>query len=60
MGKMSRTKGKVGEREVAELLRANGFHAARRGVQYQGGADSPDVIGLPGFHNEVKRTEAAR
>lgn len=60
MGKMSRQKGKHGEREVAELLRTHGFHAARRGVQYQGGPDSPDVIGLPGFHNEVKRTEAFR
>ena len=32
-GPMSRNKGKVGEREVAELLRAHGF-PARRGVQY--------------------------
>lgn len=30
---------------------------ARRGVQYQGGKDSPDVVGLPGVHIEVKRTE---
>lgn len=60
MGRMSRQKGKVGEREVAELLRANGFPAARRGVQYQGGPDSPDVVGIVGFHNEVKRTEAFR
>lgn len=57
MGRMSRQKGKVGEREVAALLREHGF-AGQRGVQYQGGADSADVIGLPGWHVEVKRTES--
>lgn len=59
MSRMSRNKGKVGEREVAELLRAHGING-RRGVQYRGGADSPDVLGLDGFHIEVKRTEAFR
>ena len=57
MGKMSRDKGKVGEREVAELLRDHGF-AGARGVQYRGGPDSPDVVGLPGYHIEVKRVES--
>jgi Holliday junction resolvase len=57
MGKMSRDKGKAGEREVAALLRAYGF-AGQRGVQYQGGKDSADVLGLPGWHIEVKRVEA--
>jgi len=56
MSRMSRNKGKVGEREVAALLRAHGFDGAR-GVQYQGGRDSADVVGLPGFHIEVKRAE---
>lgn len=56
MSRMSRNKGKVGEREVAALLREHGFDAAR-GVQYQGGRDSADVVGLPGFHIEVKRAE---
>lgn len=56
MAKMSRDKGKRGEREVARILREHGYDA-RRGVQYHGGADSPDVIGLPGIHIEVKRTE---
>jgi Holliday junction resolvase len=59
MARMSRTKGKVGEREVAALLREHGFEGAR-GVQYQGGRDSADVVGLPGFHIEVKRVEAFR
>lgn len=55
-GKRSREKGKRGEREIASLLREYGYDA-RRGVQYKGGQDSPDVIGLPGTHIEVKRTE---
>lgn len=57
MGMMSKRKGKTGEREVAELLRQAGF-AARRGQQFSGGGDSPDVVhDLPGVHIEVKRTE---
>jgi Holliday junction resolvase len=61
MGAMSRNKGKAGEREVAELLTAEGFEA-RRGVQYRGGTDSPDVLcaSLPSVHFEVKRTERLR
>lgn len=59
MSKMSREKGKRGEREFAAYLREHGY-AAKRGVQYQGGVDSPDVIGLPGVHIEVKRTEQLR
>lgn len=56
MGKASRDKGKRGEREFAKFLTAHGF-PARRGVQYQGGPDSPDVVGLPGWHIECKRVE---
>ena len=58
MGKMSLMKGKVGERELAgELRRLFGIEA-RRGVQYHGGAGSPDVVAdIPGVHIEVKRTE---
>lgn len=52
----SRTKGKNGELEFSNLLKEDGFDA-RRGVQYHGGPDSPDVIGLPGIHVEVKRVE---
>jgi len=56
MGRMSRDKGKRGEREAAALFRQYGFDA-RRGVQYHGGPDSPDVTGVPGLHIEVKRVE---
>ncbi len=57
MGKMSKDKGKVGEREVAELIRSYGFEA-RRGQQNRGGPGTPDVIhSIPGLHVEVKRKE---
>lgn len=59
MGKPSRDKGKRGEREVASLLRSYGYDA-HRGQQFHGGKESPDVVGLPGVHIEVKRTEAFR
>ena len=54
---MSREKGKRGERAVAALFREYGFTDAKRGQQYHGGPDSPDVVGVPGLHIEVKRTE---
>lgn len=54
----SRTKGKVGEREFAEWLRAHGFANARRGQQYCGADGSADVVGVPGFRWEVKRVQA--
>ena len=58
MGRASREKGKRGEREAAAELGAILGVEARRGVQYQGGPDSPDVV-LPGvpIHVEAKRTE---
>lgn len=55
--KNSRRKGAVYEREIAQYLREHGYTEARRGQQYRGGADSPDVMGLKGFHIEAKRTE---
>ena len=53
----SRDKGKRGELELSHFLTDHG-HPARRGQQFSGGPDSPDVIckSLP-FHFEVKRTE---
>lgn len=56
MGKASRDKGKRGEREFCELLREHGFEA-RRGQQFAGGNDSPDVVTDLPCHVEVKRTE---
>ena len=59
MGRRSREKGKRGEREAAAELGALLGCTARRGVQYQGGPESPDVV-LEGvnIHVEAKRVEA--
>lgn len=55
----SRQKGAQGEREFAAVLNERGLEA-RRGQQFSGGSDSPDVVclGLPGVHFEVKRVQA--
>lgn len=60
MPKNSKMKGKVGELELAALFRMHGFSDAKRGQQFRGSPDSPDVTGLPGHHVECKRTEALR
>jgi len=54
----SREKGKRGERQWRDELRANGYHA-RRGQQYAGNAESPDVVcdELSWIHFEVKSVE---
>lgn len=53
----SRAKGKRGEIELANVIKGYGFDT-RRGQQYHGGGDSPDVVGLPGVHIECKRVQA--
>ena len=54
----SREKGARGERELAEFLRERGV-AARRGQQFSGGTESPDVVTeLKHVHFECKRVEA--
>lgn len=53
----SRAKGAAGEREFAQVLKAAGWEA-RRGQQFAGGGDSPDVVtDVPGVHFEVKRVD---
>ncbi len=54
----SREKGKRGERQWRDELRANGY-VARRGQQLAGSPDSPDVVceDLPWIHFEVKVVE---
>lgn len=52
----SKRKGNAGEREFAALLREHGYNA-RRGLQYQGGQVEADVVGIPGYHLEIKRVE---
>ena len=55
----SRAKGCRGERMWRDELREAGF-TARRGQQFAGGTDSPDVIceELRGLHQEVKFVQA--
>ena len=57
MSASQKNKGKRGERELARLLTLNG-HPARRGRQYSGSPESPDVVcpSMP-FHIECKRAE---
>lgn len=56
--KNSRAKGARGERQWRDELRANGYDA-RRGQQFSGSPDSPDVIceALAWAHFEVKAVE---
>jgi Holliday junction resolvase len=54
----SRQKGARGERQWRDELRANGYQA-RRGQQFSGSPDSPDVVcpALDWLHFEVKAVE---
>jgi hypothetical protein len=61
MSSKSRRKGCRGELEAAAELRRLFGVEARRGRQYQGCDDAPDVqAGIVGVHFEVKRVEALR
>ena len=54
----SRDKGARGEREWAATLQQLTGKPTRRGCQFAGGQDSPDVVGgIEGTHCEVKRVE---
>ena len=56
----SKQNGKRGELEVAKILREHGFDA-RRTAQFCGNTgDAADVVGLEGFHIEVKRAETTK
>jgi Holliday junction resolvase len=63
MGRMSKNKGAAGEREAARVL-AELFDlpagTVYRSCQYAGKEGAGDVLGLPGIHVEVKRTERLR
>ena len=59
MGMRSLTKGKRGEREAAAEIRRIFGTEASRGRQFQGGADSPDIVtGIDDIHFEVKRADS--
>lgn len=52
-------KGKRGERQWRDVLRANGYEA-RRGQQFSGSKDSPDVVSNLPIHFEVKLVDKLR
>jgi hypothetical protein len=61
MGMKSKRKGCRGEREAAAELARLFRVDARRGRQYCGDQEAPDVrTTIPGIHIEVKRCEALR
>lgn len=60
MGKMSRNKGKAGEREWARFCTARGYECHRTAQCRGDTGQAADVEGLPGIHIEVKRTESLR
>lgn len=57
MGKKSKEKGKRGERDLAKKLNSLFNVSARRGQQYKGAPDAPDVIAFDDIHIECKRVE---
>ncbi len=54
-GAMSRSKGKVGERQVVELAKAAGFEDAHR--DWMTPQPNGDIGGVPGTYIEVRRRE---
>ena len=57
IGRRSRNKGKVGERELVHFLRDRN-HPANRGQQFDGSSGDEDVThSLNGIHLECKRVE---
>jgi len=56
-GRASRDKGARAEREIVHLIHDELGVECRRGMQSRSGDDEADVIGLPGWHFEVKRCE---
>ena len=56
VGRKSKNKGKVGERELAHKIAEYGY-GTRRGQQFCGSNGDADVVGLDGVHIECKRVE---
>lgn len=54
----SRNKGAAGERELSKKFQELFGCSARRGQQFSGSPDSPDIVtSIPGIHVECKRVE---
>ena len=58
MGARSQKKGRGGELEICRILQAHGIDAKPgQAVSY---GSTPDIMGIPNVHAEVKRTEKMR
>lgn len=55
MGRASQRKGRAGELEIVKVLQAHGIPAEPGQAASYG--STPDVIGIPGIHAEIKRVE---
>ena len=54
-GRASQKKGRGGELEICRILQAHGIRAEPgQAVSY---GSTPDVVGVPGIHPEIKRVE---
>ena len=56
MGRKEQAKGRRAELELCRVLNDLGFTSVRPGVAVSFGVE-PDVLGLDGFHVEIKRRE---
>lgn len=56
-GRASRSKGRGGEYEVRDMLIERGWDARRAVLSGMLAHEKGDVVGLPGYHIEVKRCE---
>lgn len=55
MGKSQQRKGRGGELEIVKIFQAHGIPAEPgQAVSY---GSTPDVVGIPGIHPEIKRVE---
>lgn len=54
-GRSSQQKGRRGELEIADILRARGYPVEPGAPANHG--TTPDVVGLNGYHLEIKRVE---
>ena len=55
MGAKSQRKGRTGEIEIANILQSHGIPATPGAAVSYG--TTPDVVGLAGYHLEIKRVE---
>lgn len=58
MGIRSQRKGRSGELEIVKIFQAHGIDASPGDPVSYG--STPDVIGIPGVHPEIKRCEQTR